>query len=93
MRAPGRFGRDAHHLGVADHLVRDQITLADPAFLGGQQQCPRRVVDTDRFELDLVHHERQLSERGTGDERAVGVMPQSPAPYVVDTHIATAGKP
>ena len=47
------LGRDAHHFGVADHLRRDEVALADTPTLGGQQHRRRGVVHPDRLGFRL----------------------------------------
>ena len=73
-------------------IFRDEVALTDPAVFGGQDHGAGGVVDADGLQLDAGHHERELAERRAGDDRAVRVRPQSPLPYVVDTHIAMAGR-
>ena len=48
--------------------------------LGGQDHRPGGIVDADDFQLDAVHHERQLAEHRARDEGAVrGAAPVATA--------------
>ena len=65
------LGGDPHHLGVADHFLRQQVSLTNAPVLGGQDQGAGGVIDPDRFEFDAVQDERQLAESRAGDDGTV----------------------
>src|SRR6516165_284316 len=70
-RHAGLVGGDPHDLLQRDHPFGDQVPLTDAPALGGQDHGPGGIVDADDFQLDAVHHERQLAEDRAGDEGTV----------------------